>query len=66
MYSFAQRDDTTVVDEPLYAHHVTATGVDRPYKAQLLAEQQSDGNAVVRDVIMGPCATKVLYCKVRL
>lgn len=37
MYSFAQRDDTEVLDEPLYAHYLRVTGVDRPYREELLS-----------------------------
>ena len=33
-------------------------------RLQVLASQNSDGNAVVRDVILGPCKTKVLFLKV--
>jgi len=44
MYSFAQREDTVVYDEPLYAHHITISGEDRPYKELLLASQENDGN----------------------
>jgi hypothetical protein len=35
MYSFAQRPDSAVYDEPLYAHHLVVTGEDRPYKDQV-------------------------------
>jgi hypothetical protein len=34
MYSFAQRDDTSVLDEPLYASYLKLTGVERPYLEQ--------------------------------
>ena len=32
MYAFGQRDDTTVLDEPLYASYLRLTGHDRPYR----------------------------------
>ena len=32
MVSFAQRSDTRVLDEPLYAAYLAATGLPRPYK----------------------------------
>jgi hypothetical protein len=35
MYSFAQRDDTCVLDEPLYASYLKLTGVQRPYLDQV-------------------------------
>lgn len=63
MYSFRERSDTTVVDEPLYAHYLTRTGVVHPAVDDVLAAQDSDGGAVVSDVILGPCPTPVLFVK---
>eukprot|EP00051_Salpingoeca_urceolata_P029203 m.489231 g.489231 ORF g.489231 m.489231 type:complete len:569 (+) comp26517_c0_seq1:88-1794(+) len=64
MYSFAQRDDTTVVDEPLYAHHLSKNShLDRPYKEELLKAQNPDGNEVVKSVIMGDSPSKVRVFK---
>ena len=37
MYSFAQRQDFGVVDEPLFAHFLDQTGVNRPSRAEVLA-----------------------------
>ena len=37
MYSFAQRPDFGVVDEPLFAHFLKQTGVERPSRAEVLA-----------------------------
>lgn len=63
MYSFAQRDDTEVLDEPLYAYWLAETGVERPYKEELLSKMESNGNKVVNDVIFGPGKKKYRYCK---
>lgn len=63
MYSFRQRADTTVVDEPLYAHYLVRSGVDHPGRDEVLAVQDHDGERVVRDVILGPVATPVLFVK---
>ncbi|WVZ21823.1 hypothetical protein V8G54_000367 [Vigna mungo] len=38
MYSFAQRDDIEVLDEPLYAYFLKVTGLDRPYREELLSK----------------------------
>jgi len=51
MYSFAQRSDAAVCDEPLYASYLEKTGAPRPYRRRVLAAQSSDANAVVRDVL---------------
>eukprot|EP00601_Ochromonadales_sp_CCMP2298_P025818 CAMPEP_0173284878 /NCGR_PEP_ID=MMETSP1143-20121109/8296_1 /TAXON_ID=483371 /ORGANISM="non described non described, Strain CCMP2298" /LENGTH=603 /DNA_ID=CAMNT_0014222961 /DNA_START=85 /DNA_END=1893 /DNA_ORIENTATION=+ len=51
MYSFAQRPDCQVLDEPLYAHWLARNPLlHRPYRAQLLSTQDTDGNAVLRDL----------------
>ncbi len=54
MYSFAQRTDTRVVDEPLYAHYLRVTGADHPGRDLILGSQDQDGLGVVRNVILGP------------
>ncbi|KAK1584166.1 hypothetical protein Q3G72_030457 [Acer saccharum] len=63
MYSFAQRDDMEVLDEPLYANFLRVTGIDRPYREELLSNMESDGNKVVKDVIYGPGRKRYRYCK---
>ncbi|WOK95973.1 branched-chain-amino-acid aminotransferase-like protein 1 [Canna indica] len=63
MYSFAQRDDMEVVDEPLYANFLVVTGVERPYLDEVLSTMDSDGNKVVKEVIFGPGEKKYRYCK---
>ncbi|KAK9293315.1 hypothetical protein L1049_021307 [Liquidambar formosana] len=63
MYSFAQRDDMEVLDEPLYANFLRVTGLDRPYREELLSKMESDGNKVVKEVIFGPGEKKYRFCK---
>ncbi len=65
MYSFAQRKDTTVVDEPLYAHYLSKTDSEagHPGTAEVLVAQQNDGEVVVRDVIFGEYPTAVALFK---
>jgi hypothetical protein len=46
MYSFAQRTDTTVVDEPFYACYLTQTKAEHPGKADVLKAQSSDEETV--------------------
>jgi hypothetical protein len=38
MYSFAQRPDTRVIDEPLYGPYLVHSGVDHPGREELLEE----------------------------
>ena len=37
MYSFAERSDTRVLDEPLFGHFLAHTGVERPSRKAVLA-----------------------------
>jgi hypothetical protein len=39
MRSFGARRDTWVVDEPLYAHYLAATGIDHPGREDILSSQ---------------------------
>src|SRR4051812_13053629 len=39
MRSFGARDDCAVVDEPLYAHYLNATGLEHPGRDEILAGQ---------------------------
>ena len=63
MYSFAERADTRVVDEPLYAHYLLTSGADHPGRDEVLAEQVSDGASVIRDVVLGPVDRPVVFFK---
>lgn len=63
MYSFAERADTRVVDEPLYAHFLRVSNAPHPGRDDVLAAQENDGEIVVRDVILGPCDRPVLFMK---
>lgn len=63
MYSFAQRGDTRVVDEPLYAHYLRVTDADHPGKAEVLAAQEQDGERVVRELLLGPRDRPVVFFK---
>lgn len=42
MYSFAERSDCAVRDEPFYAAYLAATGADHPMRAEILAVQETD------------------------
>ena len=63
MYSFAQRPDTRVVDEPLYAHYLAVSGAAHPGREEVLASQEQDASKVVRDLILGPGDRPVLFFK---
>jgi len=63
MYAWRQRDDTTVFDEPLYAHYLRVSGREHPGGAEVLASQDPNGAQVVRDVLLGEHASPVVFFK---
>lgn len=63
MYSFREREDITVVDEPLYAHYLSTTGIWHPGVEDVLASMDNDGERVVQEQIMGPWPTPVVFFK---
>lgn len=63
MYAFGRRSDTRVLDEPLYAHYLRASGVDHPGRDLVLAAQDSDGERVIHEQILGPCPRPLLFAK---
>jgi hypothetical protein len=48
MYSFAQRSDISVVDEPLYGHYLRVTGAQHPAHHEVMASMNCDGDRVIR------------------
>ncbi len=63
MYSFRQRPDTTVVDEPLYAHYLQASGRRHPGRDEILADMSTDVDHIIGSVILGPYPTPVVFFK---
>lgn len=51
MYSFAQRGDTRVVDEPLYGHYLKTSGACHPGRDEVMAAMNCDGNAVMQSLL---------------
>jgi hypothetical protein len=65
MYSFAQRADTTVYDEPLYAHYLVNSDAKdyHPGAGEIIAAMENDGEKVVADIILGPQPTPIAFFK---
>jgi len=66
MYSFAQREHTRVLDEPLYGHFLVRTGAQRPDREATLATWPTDANTALKS--MEPTAEedaggRLLFCK---
>lgn len=64
MRSWENRPDSIVVDEPLYAHYLHATGLDHPVRDEVIAAGETDWQRVV-DYLLGPVpdGVRVFYQK---
>ncbi|WP_236553966.1 HAD family hydrolase [Nocardioides sp. AX2bis] len=63
MRSFENRADCSVVDEPLYAAYLAATGLDHPGRDEVVASQPTDPAVVLAELVEGPLATPLQYQK---
>lgn len=63
MYSFAQRNDTKVIDEPFYAHYLLQSGVEHPGRAKVLESQPKDPSAVMQNLLSAREKSEVLFLK---
>jgi len=61
MYSFAQRPDTTVLDEPYYAAYLRLSGVDHPGRGEIMKSQPLESNEVTRKI--AGSLSPVIYLK---
>ncbi len=64
MYSFAQREDTRAVDEPLYAYYLKLKpDVDHPGKAEIMDSMSSDLQQVIDEVFLKAYDRPVVFIK---
>jgi hypothetical protein len=63
MYSWRQRSDTTVWDEPMYGHYLAHTGVDHAVRDEILATVPIDRDEIVELMLTRPCPTPVWFYK---
>jgi Sulfotransferase domain len=63
MYSFRQRSDTLVFDEPLYGHYLKISGADHPGKDEVMAAMATDSERVIQDVLLAPCEKPIRFYK---
>jgi hypothetical protein len=65
MRAWENRADTVVVDEPLYAYYLAATGIDHPGRDAILASQPTDWRTVVHSLTSGdlPDGVTIVYQK---
>lgn len=50
MYSWAQRPDTVVVDEPLYGYYLQKTGAAHPGREEIIQTMDADAQRVIADM----------------
>ena len=64
MYSFAQRTDTVVYDEPLYAHYLVNSSRKpfHPGNEEVIQSMEQDGKKVLK-MILGPQPKQVAFFK---
>ncbi len=63
MYSFAQRSDTYVVDEPLYAHYLTKTEAQHPGQEEVIKNMETNGQKVIEQLKRQAKSTPILFLK---
>lgn len=63
MYSFAQRPDTAVIDEPLYGHYLRLTGAPHPGRDEVLAAMELDGHRVMAELRRYAAGKPILFAK---
>lgn len=63
MYSFAQRPDATVVDEPLYAYYLNKNSVEHPGQQEILQSQSADLQNVINEVLLANYTKPVAFFK---
>jgi hypothetical protein len=64
MYAFAQRPDTVVYDEPLYAHYLSKTNAKNyhPGADEIMASMENDGEKVVK-MMLGSHSRPIVFFK---
>ena len=64
MRSFGARSDSVVVDEPLYAHYLQATGLDHPLREEVIQSQPQRWQDAVAELLQPlPDGVRVQYQK---
>lgn len=63
MYSFANRPDTVVLDEPLYGHYLKISGAQHPGRSEILETMELDGELVSREFCDQDYGKPILFIK---
>lgn len=63
MYSFAQRPDTAVVDEPLYAYYLNKSKVQHPGQQEILDSQSANLQILIGQVLLADYSSPIVFFK---
>lgn len=63
MYSFAQRTDTTVIDEPFYGYYLKKTGIIHPGYEQIIQSMSTDIEEVTSNILNRDKNGKIIFLK---
>lgn len=63
MYSFGNRADTAVVDEPFYAYYLSNFDVDHPGASEILSSMSSNPDEVIKNVLQADRKEDYLFAK---
>jgi len=63
MYSFGNRKDCTIVDEPMYGVYLSKHDVPHPGKEETLASMSQDMRTIKTDIIFTDYPTELLFLK---
>ena len=63
MYSFENRGDTTVVDEPMYAQYLSKNNAEHPGRKEIINSQFSEIKKVKEAVLFKNYPTDYLFIK---
>lgn len=63
MYSFAQREDTLVLDEPFYGNYLSRFNVDHPGKEEIIASMLLDFDKILADIFEKQQQSEVVFIK---
>ena len=55
MYSFGNRPDFDIIDEPFYASYLHKTGINHPMRDEVIVSQPVDPNEVIDNLLNRKC-----------
>jgi hypothetical protein len=63
MYSFGNRSDCHIIDEPLYGYYLKKTGVDHPGRVEIMEDMECDASQVVNNLLESPYNKSYVFLK---